>query len=165
MVSNSTEQLLTQWEPKVHAMLRGLYTDSVHIEYEDAAQELRIAIIRSAHRWNPADGRASFHTYLHVAMTNTIRKMIAKSQRRLSAVSLEDGDFVVPHNDKIELWEDVFSRAKLSCGESIIADLLLCGYNSREIVNMSVNPESTLKSLQSLKRKCKKNVKAIIFQN
>ena len=44
------EELLAQWEPKVNSMLRTV--SIIGLDREDIAQELRIAIIKSARRYN-----------------------------------------------------------------------------------------------------------------
>ena len=83
----SEEELLEQWEPKVHAMLRSV--SIIGLDKEDIAQELRIAILKSARGYNPENTKAKFHTYLHVSMLNVIRSLIARAQKRVSTVSLE----------------------------------------------------------------------------
>tara|TARA_R110000765_G_scaffold4838_1_gene15208 strand:+ start:2183 stop:2740 length:558 start_codon:yes stop_codon:yes gene_type:complete len=83
----SEEELLEQWEPKVHSMLRSV--SIVDLDQEDIAQELRIAILKSARGYNPENTVAKFHTYLHVSMLNVIRSLIAKAQKRVSTISLD----------------------------------------------------------------------------
>jgi RNA polymerase sigma factor (sigma-70 family) len=83
----SEEELLEQWEPKVHSMLRSV--SIIGLDPEDIAQELRIAILKSARGYNPENTVAKFHTYLHVSMLNVIRSLIAKAQKRVSTVSLD----------------------------------------------------------------------------
>jgi|TARA_R110000765_G_scaffold152113_1_gene254815 RNA polymerase sigma factor (sigma-70 family) len=83
----SEEELLAQWEPKVHSMLRSV--SIIGLDPEDIAQELRIAILKSARGYNPENTVAKFHTYLHVSMLNVIRSLIAKAQKRVSTVSLD----------------------------------------------------------------------------
>jgi RNA polymerase sigma factor (sigma-70 family) len=83
----SEEELLEQWEPKVHSMLRSV--SIIGLDSEDIAQELRIAILKSARGYNPENTVAKFHTYLHVSMLNVIRSLIAKAQKRVSTVSLD----------------------------------------------------------------------------
>lgn len=80
-------KLIEQWEPKINRMLqttliRGMGRD-------DIAQELRIAILKAAKGFDP-DRKVSFHTYLHATMTNTIRTLITKAQRRPQPASLDD---------------------------------------------------------------------------
>ena len=81
------EELLAQWEPKVNSMLRTV--SIIGLDREDIAQELRIAIIKSARRYHPENTTAKFHTYLHISMLNVIRSLIAKAQRRVVTTSLD----------------------------------------------------------------------------
>lgn len=83
----SEAQLLDQWEPKVNSMLRNV--SIIGLSREDIAQELRIAILKSARGYNPENTVAKFHTYLHVSMLNVIRSLIAKAQKRVPTVSLD----------------------------------------------------------------------------
>jgi RNA polymerase sigma factor (sigma-70 family) len=83
----SEEELLEQWEPKVHSMLRSV--SIIGLDPEDIAQELRIAILKSARGYNPENTVAKFHTYLHVSMLNVIRSLIAKAQKQVSTISLD----------------------------------------------------------------------------
>ena len=80
-------QLLDQWEPKVNSMLRNV--SIIGLSREDIAQELRIAILKSARGYNPKDTTAKFHTYLHVSMLNVIRSLMAKAQKSVPTVSLD----------------------------------------------------------------------------
>ena len=80
-------QLLEQWEPKVNSMLRNV--SIIGLEREDIAQELRVAILKSARGYNPENTTAKFHTYLHVSMLNVIRSLMAKAQKRVHTVSLD----------------------------------------------------------------------------
>ena len=85
--NQTEEELLAQWEPKVNSMLRTV--SIVGLDREDIAQELRIAIIKSARRYDPENATAKFHTYLHISMLNVIRSLIAKAQRRVVTTSLD----------------------------------------------------------------------------
>ena len=73
-------QLMEQWEPKVQKIVSNTYV--VGLDREDIAQELRIALIKAA-RGFEEDRGILFHTYLHTAMINTVRSLIAKAQRQL----------------------------------------------------------------------------------
>ncbi len=85
--NQTEEELLAQWEPKVNSMLRTVSITG--LDREDIAQELRIAIIKSARRYHPENTTAKFHTYLHISMLNVIRSLIAKAQRRVVTTSLD----------------------------------------------------------------------------
>jgi RNA polymerase sigma factor (sigma-70 family) len=83
----SEAQLLDQWEPKVNSMLRNV--SIIGLSREDIAQELRIAILKSARGYNPENTTAKFHTYLHVSMLNVIRSLMAKAKKRVPTISLD----------------------------------------------------------------------------
>ena len=73
------DALITQWEPKVQKMASNTFI--VGMDREDLAQELRLAIVKAAQGFEEDRG-VLFHTYLHTAMTNTIRTLISKNQKR-----------------------------------------------------------------------------------
>jgi RNA polymerase sigma factor (sigma-70 family) len=73
------DALIQQWEPKVQKMTANTYI--LGLDREDLAQELRIAIVKAAQGFEEDRG-VLFHTYLHTAMTNTIRTLLSKSQKR-----------------------------------------------------------------------------------
>ena len=83
------EDLIKQWEPKIHRMLA---TTSVRgYSREDLEQELRISILKAAKGFNEDKG-VIFHTYLHTAMVNTLRTLIAKAQRQVVTQSIDVSD-------------------------------------------------------------------------
>ena len=83
------EDLIKQWEPKIHRMLA---TTSVRgYSKEDLEQELRISILKAAKGFNEDKG-VIFHTYLHTAMVNTLRTLIAKAQRQVVTQSIDVED-------------------------------------------------------------------------
>ena len=73
-----TDELITQWEPKVQRFLNTSFV--LGMDREDLGQELRIAIVKAAEGFDGSRG-ISFHTYLHTVMINTIRTFIAKAQK------------------------------------------------------------------------------------
>lgn len=73
-----TDDLILQWEPKIHKFLQTTFV--LGMDKEDLAQELRIAILKAANHYNEEKG-VSFHTYLHTVMVNTIRTLISKAQK------------------------------------------------------------------------------------
>jgi len=73
-----TNELLEQWEPKIHRILQNTFI--LGMDRDDIAQELRIAILKAAQHFDDTKG-ASFHTYLHTVMMNTIRTFISKAQK------------------------------------------------------------------------------------
>tara|TARA_R100000234_G_scaffold119319_1_gene101926 strand:+ start:667 stop:1200 length:534 start_codon:yes stop_codon:yes gene_type:complete len=80
-------ELIRQWEPKIHKMLQTSYV--IGYDREDLAQELRIAIMKAAKSFNPERG-VIFHTYLHTTMVNTIRTLISKAQKKPVTVSYDE---------------------------------------------------------------------------
>lgn len=81
------DDLIRQWEPKVQKMVSNVYV--VGLDRDDVAQELRLSIVKAAKGFEEDRG-VLFHTYLHTAMTNTIRTLLSKSQRLSSStVSLD----------------------------------------------------------------------------
>tara|TARA_R110000824_G_scaffold161643_3_gene336981 strand:- start:5098 stop:5673 length:576 start_codon:yes stop_codon:yes gene_type:complete len=81
------DDLIRQWEPKVQKMVSNVYV--VGLDRDDVAQELRLSIVKAAKGFEEDRG-VLFHTYLHTAMTNTIRTLLSKSQRLSpSTVSLD----------------------------------------------------------------------------
>ena len=81
------DDLLKQWEPKIQKMCSNLWIPGY--DRDDLAQELRIAVIKSAKAYEENRG-ASFHTYLHSAMVNTIRTLLSKSNKQVSIISLSE---------------------------------------------------------------------------
>ena len=78
--------LVKQWEPKIQKMTASTYIAGM--DREDLAQELRIALLKSAKAYDESRG-ISFHTYLHTALVNTIRTLISKAQRKPYARSMD----------------------------------------------------------------------------
>ena len=96
---NIDDALIQQWEPKVQRMLKN--THVLGWDREDLAQELRLAIVKAAQGYQEDRG-VLFHTYLHTAMTNTIRTLITKAQHTLHSDSLDmeyvsaDDEYQIP---------------------------------------------------------------------
>ena len=80
------EDLIKQWEPKIVRMLSNTFV--IGMDWDDLAQELRIAIMKAAHGFDEDRG-VIFHTYLHTSMVNTLRTLISKAQRHQQPVSLD----------------------------------------------------------------------------
>ena len=81
------DELILQWEPKVQKMVSSVFV--VGMEREDVAQELRIALMKSAKAYDESRG-VLFHTYLHTALVNTIRTLISKAQRQPDFRSIDN---------------------------------------------------------------------------
>ena len=81
------DNIIEQWEPKIQKFLNTSYVKGM--EREDLAQELRIAIVKAARGFDETRN-VSFHTYLHTTLVNTLRTLIAKSQKNsLEVISLD----------------------------------------------------------------------------
>ena len=119
------DELIKQWEPKVQRLASNTYV--VGYDRDDIVQELRIAIVKAAQGFEEDRG-VLFHTYLHTAMTNTIRTLISKAQRQLPTESLDVtwttlGDDAQPHQstkilqaliDPTEFSQEVETQALLN---------------------------------------------------
>ena len=82
------DDLIRQWEPKVQKMASNTYI--LGMDREDLAQELRLAVVKAAQGFEEDRG-VLFHTYLHTAMTNTIRTLLSKSRKLIPfTTSLDD---------------------------------------------------------------------------
>ena len=76
-------ELVLQWEPKIQKMVSNVYV--VGMDRDDIAQELRIALLKTARAFDPTRG-VLFHTYLHTSLVNTIRTLISRAQKQLKLV-------------------------------------------------------------------------------
>ena len=82
------DDLIRQWEPKVQKMASNTYI--LGMDREDLAQELRLAVVKAAQGFEEDRG-VLFHTYLHTAMTNTIRTLLSKARKLVPfTTSLDD---------------------------------------------------------------------------
>lgn len=146
------DNVLQQWEPKVHQFLKGA-TRSL-ADTEDLAQELRIAILRAYRKFDATRG-VSFHTYLHVAMDNTRKYFwwrnyhmpIRQTQELTELSKIENHAFD-------ELPTDILER--LNSTELFIAQQLNDGFKLSEIRRMLQIPRKDLYDiLDSLRQKVK----------
>ena len=139
------DELIRQWEPKIHKMLQTSYVEGY--DREDLAQELRIAIMKAAKAYK-ADRGSIFHTYLHTTMVNTIRTLISKAQKKPMTVSYDETfldyesdflpDFIAKAIGYEEEWEllelkDELSKFNLSEREKRFVELRLEGWTMDEI--------------------------------
>tara|TARA_R110000824_G_scaffold281143_1_gene469415 strand:+ start:453 stop:962 length:510 start_codon:yes stop_codon:yes gene_type:complete len=156
--------LVIQWEPKIQKMVSNSFV--VGLGKEDLAQELRIALIKAARAYDESKG-ATFHTYLHTSLVNTIRTLITKAQRRPMARSIDltfDDSSVMPkeiakamiepknytEETEAKLW--VHAQG-LSAKEKVFLELKLEGLTMEEITEDL--GESAYKVRQSLREKLK----------
>ena len=80
------DDLIRQWEPKIVRMVSNTFV--IGMDWDDLAQELRIAIMKAAHGFEEDRG-VIFLTYLHTSMVNTLRTLISKAQRHQQPISLD----------------------------------------------------------------------------
>ena len=122
------DDLIRQWEPKIVRMLSNTFV--VGMDWDDLAQELRIAIIKAAHGFDEDRG-VIFHTYLHTSMVNTLRTLISKAQRHKQPMSLD----AVYYDDDQPLLDQLADS--LSIGIDVDNDLEL-----RELLDsLELTPE------------------------
>ena len=173
-----TDELITQWEPKVQRFLNTSFV--LGMDREDLGQELRIAIIKAAEGFDESRG-TSFHTYLHTTMVNTLRTLISKAQKQhviheatsldySNAIDLGMDEFNVGHTsakvlkaledpitvNKEQEFEvqDLLIRSQLNSSEIKFINLRIEGLTMEEIT--SELDESSYKLRHSSKRKLSK---------
>ena len=142
MTIEINDDLIKQWEPKIHRLLQNTFV--IGMDHGDLEQELRIAIIKAARGFNEDKG-VLFHTYLHTAMVNTLRTLISKAQRQVISDSLDqitDAE-VIPTKilnllqaaDEKERFEiaDVLNQYDLTLKEQRFVFLRLEGLTMEEI--------------------------------
>ena len=117
------DELIRQWEPKIHKMLQTTYV--VGYDREDLAQELRISIMKAAKAYKEDRG-SIFHTYLHTTMVNTIRTSDFLPNHIAKAIGYEE------EWELLEL-KDELSRFNLSDREKRFVELRLEGWTMDEI--------------------------------
>ena len=83
-------ELILQWEPKIQKMVGNTFISGM--DREDIAQELRIALMKAAKKYDESKG-AIFHTYLHTSLLNTIRTLITKAQRHPNFISIDNNPY------------------------------------------------------------------------
>ncbi|HAI41565.1 MAG TPA: hypothetical protein DCM40_27360 [Maribacter sp.] len=111
------DDLIEKWEPKIYKMLQNAYIEGW--EKEDLVQELRLTIIRAAKKYD-SNRNASFHTYLHTAMVNTLRTLHTKSTKKVDTVSMDR------NNSSSNLDGDEFTlKDKLPSTDNSIDELRL----------------------------------------
>lgn len=173
-----TDELITQWEPKVQRFLNTSFV--LGMDREDLGQELRISIIKAAEGFDEARG-TSFHTYLHTTMVNTLRTLISKAQKQHvihEATSLDSSpamdlgldefnmghtsskilkaleDPITKHKEQEFEVQDLLIRSQLNSSEIKFINLRIEGLTMEEIT--SELDESSYKLRHSSKRKLSK---------
>lgn len=144
------EDLLKQWEPKVQSFLRG---SSSYEDREDLAQELRVAIIKCARKFDPNRG-VSFHTYLHRAMENTRGNFWNRTYPRNIPylVPLEDAKEIIFSSVDDPM---VFQEINFSTAEKNLISLILAGHTMRDIRKSGIDTKILKELVVSLRGKLK----------
>ena len=77
----ATNELMAKYEPMVHSFLRNTTFKDATVDHEEAAQELRLALVRATRQFDPDRG-VQFTTYVYMAMSNAKKALFVKSSRR-----------------------------------------------------------------------------------
>ena len=125
------DDLIRQWEPKVQKMSSETYIYG--LDREDLAQELRLAIVKAA-RGFEEDRGVLFHTYLHTAMTNTIRTLMTKTHRNPPTTSVDDvaSDFSSMPMQSMEILEALTDPTDFTIDVEFEEFLGECGLDTQE---------------------------------
>ena len=175
-----TDELITQWEPKIQRFLNTSFV--LGMDREDLGQELRISIVKAAEGFDESRG-ISFHTYLHTTMINTLRTLISKARKHhliYEASSLDESynydfssdefaggnipskiikaleDSLTKNKEQDFEVQDLLIRAKLSSSEISFLNLRMEGLTMEEITTEL--EESSYKLRHSSKRKLTKYI-------
>ena len=122
------DDLLAQWEPKIQKMLSNVWIPG--FDREDIAQELRIVIIKAARAFDETRG-VLFHTYLHTAMINTLRTLLAKAHKQLVTKSL---DFTYEETDllPLDIVKALADESDFTLDFDVADEVFSCGLTSAE---------------------------------
>ena len=138
---NIDDDLIRQWEPKVQKMSSDVFIYG--IEREDLAQELRLAIVKAAKGFEEDRG-VLFHTYLHTAMTNTIRTLMSKNHRiNPPTTSVDDvySDFSSLPVQSMEILEALKDPTDFTVDVEFKEFLEECGLDSQETAFITLRLE------------------------
>jgi RNA polymerase sigma factor (sigma-70 family) len=141
-----TDALMEQWEPKVHSMLRTIDPN----DYDDVAQEMRIAIIKAARGFDETKG-IKFHTYLHVVMINHRNTWLTKNKKKQVKTTE-----MLPSHDALAvkyLEEPMFMQMDLTEDEQNVANLLAGGYTFRDLRALGADRKILEKAKKGLRTK------------
>jgi len=142
----SYEETLTQWEPKLHQMVHGVSIRGM--EYEEILQTLRVALWKAWSKYRDDKG-ASFHTYLHVALRNTLASLVTKASKMPYEEDLEEADEL----EMKDIDRTLLDGIVLNPGEQVLVNLMLCGYKMSEICRLALTPSAALRVFLGLKMK------------
>ena len=120
------DSLVLQWEPKIQKMVSTVFV--VGMDRDDIAQELRIALIKTAKAFDPDRG-VIFHTYLHTALVNTIRTLISRAQKELQietrSLDVTFGETNLQSSEILEALKDPVDQEDLLELDDYIESLIL----------------------------------------
>ncbi len=143
------DQLIEQWGPKVHAMMRGV--SIIGMDYEDVAQELRISLMGAAEKYDESRG-IKFHTFVHTIMSNRIRTLMQRAKSKLPLPSSLDDLPQIPKGDAI-LESFILNGISLEVEEKRVINYVLEGYKIMEISSYVGSYKRFCKIRESLKIK------------
>jgi len=92
------DNLITQWEPKIQGLVNKYYVSGM--DKDDLIQELRMVLMRCAEKYDSSKSTATFHTYVHRGMINTLITLINKATKRPEVVSFDKTFISATENDQ-----------------------------------------------------------------
>ena len=90
--------LITTWEPKIQGLVNKYYVTGM--DKDDLIQELRMVLMRCAEKYDNTKSTASFHTYVHRGMINTLITLINKATKLPEVVSFDKTFVSVTDNEQ-----------------------------------------------------------------
>tara|TARA_Y100000034_G_C6895637_1_gene412847 strand:+ start:1684 stop:2211 length:528 start_codon:yes stop_codon:yes gene_type:complete len=163
-VEDPEEAAVLQWEPQGWKFVHRYYIKDM--SPEEVMQEMRIEIIRAYRDFDPSKG-VKFHTLVYRYMQTKILRLIqyTKFQKRQAEIVYfgnESDNSDDRNNSTLEIGYEVdfdpWAWAKeldLTRGESILLDLLICGYKRKDIRKLCVDDANFRITFNSLKEKAK----------
>lgn len=91
------DELISTWEPKIQGLVNKYYVNGM--DKDDLIQELRMVLMRCAEKYDSTKSTASFHTYVHRGMINTLITLINKATKAPDMVSF-DKTFISTSDDE-----------------------------------------------------------------
>ena len=92
------DNLITQWEPKIQGLVNKYYVSGM--DKDDLIQELRMVLMRCAEKYDNSKSTATFHTYVHRGMINTLITLINKATKRPEVISFDKTFISATENDQ-----------------------------------------------------------------
>tara|TARA_R110002020_G_scaffold388007_3_gene598722 strand:+ start:794 stop:1345 length:552 start_codon:yes stop_codon:yes gene_type:complete len=98
MTISINNDLIKQWEPKIQGLVNKYYVNG--LDKDDLIQELRMVLMRCANKYDSTKSTASFHTYVHRGMINTLITLINKATKLPEVVSFDKTFITASENDQ-----------------------------------------------------------------